>query len=653
MTSQKLNEKIRILNIDINNISIYQLLQEIKKGGILFTPNVDHLVKLQKDGNFYKVYQKANYVVCDSKILFWTSKFLGRPIQEKISGSDFFTKFYSYYKDDESIKIFLLGGTNEVAEQAKEKINTKVNRTIVIGAYSPTLGFEKNEAECQKIIELINNSGVTVLAIGVGAPKQEKWIDKYKEKLPKIKIFLAIGAAIDFESGIQKRAPKWMSNVGLEWLHRLILNPRRLWRRYLVESWLFFWLIFIQFIQKINYKFKNPSSLNFQGSNLLFLQQDENNINNQIKKRKITVAMLGPNLSEKGGMGAVQQQIINGINEVSDELVIKHTSIWDGKTNTLVLFVKALIFFLNQLIKNQVDIVHLHMSERGSVLRHSILALLSFTFSKPVIIHAHGCEFHLFYDNLPKIIQQGLNKVLQNCAYIIALSKSWQNTYINKCNLKAEQALVLYNPVVLPKFIPKRTSSDKITFLFLGKINERKGIFDLFEALALLSSNTQKKVELIIAGDGEIEKAINIVKKLDIEFLITFAGWVNIKQRDELLEKADVFVLPSYNEGLPMALLEAMSWSLPVITTPVGGITEVVTHNETGLLIEPGNIEQLAESMQTLIDDESLRLSLGNAARERANLLNLQDYTHELLNVYYSSLAIQKNANYAKIKEIK
>jgi N-acetylglucosaminyldiphosphoundecaprenol N-acetyl-beta-D-mannosaminyltransferase len=229
--------KINLLNISINNISLSNLLQELtEKGGLIVTPNVDHLVKLQKDANFLKAYKIADYVICDSKIIQYVLKFLGKPIPEKISGSDLFPAFYHYNQDNEDIKIFLLGGIEEVAEQAKVNINQKVAREIVVDALSPSFGFENNSSECLAIIERINQSGANVLAIGVGAPKQEKWIIQYRSLLPNIKTFLPIGATIDFEAGYKPRSPKWMSNIGLEWFYRLISEPKRLWKRYLVES---------------------------------------------------------------------------------------------------------------------------------------------------------------------------------------------------------------------------------------------------------------------------------------------------------------------------------------------------------------------------------------------------------------------------------
>src|ERR687885_1699193 len=237
--------RVKILNISIDNLSQSELLKKLNSG-IVFTPNVDHLMKLQDDVDFLKAYDSASYKLCDSQILFYISRILGTPLKEKISGSDLFPAFYEYHKNNEDIKIFLLGAREGVALEAQKKINSKIGRPIIVGAHSPSFGFEKSEEECLKIIETINQSGATVLAVGVGAPKQENFICKYKDKLPNVKIFLAIGATIDFEAGNIQRAPKWLSEVGLEWLYRLLAEPKRLWKRYLMHGPSFFWLIFKQ-----------------------------------------------------------------------------------------------------------------------------------------------------------------------------------------------------------------------------------------------------------------------------------------------------------------------------------------------------------------------------------------------------------------------
>jgi N-acetylglucosaminyldiphosphoundecaprenol N-acetyl-beta-D-mannosaminyltransferase len=252
---------VTILDIPIHNLSKTELLERLnRKGGVVVTPNVDHLMKLRKDPELQEAYQKADYRICDSKIVQYASIFLGHPIQEKISGSDLFPAFYEYNKNNQKIKIFLLGAETGIARQAQEKINQKVGRKIIVDTYSPPFGFEQDERECQKILELIQSSGATVVAVGLGAPKQEKWIIKYRDRLKKISIFLAIGATIDFEAGNKPRSPKWMSDVGLEWFYRLICEPRRLWKRYLIECLPFVGLVIKQKLTRQILTNKNSST---------------------------------------------------------------------------------------------------------------------------------------------------------------------------------------------------------------------------------------------------------------------------------------------------------------------------------------------------------------------------------------------------------
>lgn len=248
-------DKVQILNMDILSLTSDELLKSLNKG-ILFTINVDHYIKLQNDLDFYDCYKAADWVVCDSRIIFLMAKFLRRPLLEVIPGSSFFSKFYLYHKSNPDIKIFLLGAEEGVAIKAMNNINAKVENNMVVGAHSPTFGFEKNENECFDIIKIIKGSGANVLVVGLGAPKQEKWIAKYKQYLPNINLFMALGATIDFEAGNLKRAPKWVQRFSLEWMYRLIREPGRLWKRYLVDDVAIFPLILKQKFGRYNNPFK-------------------------------------------------------------------------------------------------------------------------------------------------------------------------------------------------------------------------------------------------------------------------------------------------------------------------------------------------------------------------------------------------------------
>lgn len=237
-----LKSTVSILNINILSITQKKLLRQLTSG-ILITPNVDHLIKLQKDKEFYEVYQQADWIICDSKILYLLSKLLKHPLPEAIPGSSFFTAFYEYHKDDSNCKIFLLGAGEGIAAKAQRNINKKVGREIVVGAHSPSYGFEKRPEECEELIRIVNASGANVLLVGVGAPKQEKWIMKYRDRMPNIDIFMGLGATIDFEAGTLKRAPIFWQKIGMEWLYRCLKEPKRLFKRYFIDDMKFFYYL--------------------------------------------------------------------------------------------------------------------------------------------------------------------------------------------------------------------------------------------------------------------------------------------------------------------------------------------------------------------------------------------------------------------------
>lgn len=240
--------KCRVLNIEIDDISPEELLHKFN-GGMLVTPNIDHLVKLQRDHDFYQCYQQAAYTVCDSRILYLLSRalFPSNAVHHQVTGSDFFPAFCEHHARAQSgVKVFLLGGTAESVLSAKNNINRKTNSQIVVGAYSPPFGFEKSPDETIRIIKFIRDSGANTLAIGVGAPKQEKWVCAHRGKMPEVTHYLAIGATIEFESGNLRRAPKWMTTFGLEWLFRLSQEPKRLAKRYLLEDMPIFFLLLKQ-----------------------------------------------------------------------------------------------------------------------------------------------------------------------------------------------------------------------------------------------------------------------------------------------------------------------------------------------------------------------------------------------------------------------
>lgn len=361
-------------------------------------------------------------------------------------------------------------------------------------------------------------------------------------------------------------------------------------------------------------------------------------MNSQVKleRQPLTVIMLGPELEQMGGIATVENLVLD--NAPSDvEIIHIPTHNYGSVVFRLKLFISAVYRAIYLFSTKDIDAVHILLSQRGSALRNAILTLVARAYQKPVIIHAQSSEFHVFYDNLPAVGQLLLRSIFRQCAYFIALSESWKEYYTQSLKLADSQVFVLPNPVQLPSQIPTRLSSKPVTLLFLGRIGQRKGAFDLIQAFAALPDQQKTQAHLLIAGDGEVEKARGMVQELNLTQFVTILDWLNPEQRDAYLAKADVFVLPTNNEGLPLALLEAMGWGLPAVTTPVGGIPEVVTSGKDGILIEPGNIEQLSQAIQSLIEDEDLRLTIGKNARHRVEPLNIHSYCSSLLEIYCSA----------------
>ncbi|ESA37253.1 group 1 glycosyl transferase [Leptolyngbya sp. Heron Island J] len=258
---------------------------------------------------------------------------------------------------------------------------------------------------------------------------------------------------------------------------------------------------------------------------------------------------------------------------------------------------------------------------------------IALVFQKPVLLHTHGSEFHLFYNQLPcflkSIINWGIHK-----SFLISLSDSWEAWYIEHCGLDPQKSFVLKNPVNFPAEILQRTNADEVKIIFLGKINLRKGVFDLLHAFSQLKPQLQAQTSLIFAGSGDNEELLELARSLDIHSHIKLLGWINAVQRDQLLADASIFILPSYNEGLPMALLEAMAFGVPPVTTPVGGIPEVVIDGINGIIVNPGDIKGLTEAMATLISKADLRNKMGYQARESVRPLSTQNYAQSLFEVY-------------------
>ena len=232
--------RIKFMNTCIDNLTMSETLNEIDKliqkkiCSYVVTPNVDHIVRLEKDEELQKVYKNASLILTDGKPLIWISKWYKTPIKEKISGSDLFPKVCELAAN-KNYTMYLLGAAEGVADTAAKNLMKKYPGLNIVGTYSPPFGFEKNKQEMNKIKTQIQDVHPDILIVGLGCPKQEKFMYYHCKELG-VPISFGLGASIDFEAGNIKRAPKWMSNHGLEWLYRFSKEPKRLFKRYFVDD---------------------------------------------------------------------------------------------------------------------------------------------------------------------------------------------------------------------------------------------------------------------------------------------------------------------------------------------------------------------------------------------------------------------------------
>jgi exopolysaccharide biosynthesis WecB/TagA/CpsF family protein len=230
-----MRRKVKLLNAEVDDLSMTELVETFREG-VMLTLHVDSIMKLQRDADFYRLLPRFDVITCDSQILVIAARLLGTPLKERVSGSDYFPLFYQHYANDPSMTIFICGGSPGIADVARRKINAKVGREMVVGTNSPSRNFDREPGEIERIIAEINASGATVLVVGLGGGRQEKFIFRYRHRLPGVKLFLPLGGTIDYEAETLKRPPAWVTNVGLEWLYRVLREPRQRWHRYFVHQ---------------------------------------------------------------------------------------------------------------------------------------------------------------------------------------------------------------------------------------------------------------------------------------------------------------------------------------------------------------------------------------------------------------------------------
>jgi glycosyltransferase involved in cell wall biosynthesis len=360
--------------------------------------------------------------------------------------------------------------------------------------------------------------------------------------------------------------------------------------------------------------------------------------------RTIRVVSVGPAMCVPGGMSRVMELISthlpSHIGYKAISTFTKYTGYNDaeGKAPGRILgqafvffwaFVQVLILALGRR-----TVFHVHVSGGGSILRKGIICVLLRSLRCQYVVHNHQAGDTLFHEWVPLFCQRILLWGLSGAGRMIVLSHFWRDYYSSLLDLPLNRMVLLPNPADLPESIPDRSKREGLNLIFLGRIGVRKGAFDIIRALAALPEDLRSRCRLTMAGDGDTNEARALAEELGCSDRVSITGWIAKADVQQLLVESDVLMLPSYAEGMAMALIEGMSWGLPVVTTGVGGASEFLEQGRNCILVTPGDVPGISDAISELAGNPAFRHHMGCAARETISRFSLDNYIVTLNEVY-------------------
>ncbi|WP_276930290.1 glycosyltransferase family 4 protein [Faecalibaculum rodentium] len=348
------------------------------------------------------------------------------------------------------------------------------------------------------------------------------------------------------------------------------------------------------------------------------------------------VLMIGCDESTKGGMWKVVDNYLTDA-RYGDKVDVEYipTSITGDFWKKILFTWLAYCKILKRFIENKPDILHVHMSERGSVFRKGIIMIAADLCGIKIILHMHGAEFEVWYRNSKCFMQSLVKSIVNRADKVIILGEYWK-PFISTI-YPIEDICVLHNAVEVP--IENKYNTKSKDILFLGVIGKRKGAYDLLYSFYNILNELPQDVRLIYYGPNPENDLLNRIRKLNIETRVIYKGWLPDNQKASVFENVQINVLPSYNEGLPMTILETMAYGIPNISTNVAAIPEVV-NDTNGILINAGDTKQLSESIMELINNSEERIKKsGNAYTTIKKQYSIDIHIDSILKLYKDVLS--------------
>ena len=322
------------------------------------------------------------------------------------------------------------------------------------------------------------------------------------------------------------------------------------------------------------------------------------------------VLFLGVSKKTKGGMTSV---LISYDKYIENMHFIPTWKLGNQLVKVWFAFQAIVRMYLLMLVKKKIEIVHIHVAAYASFDRCKLFIHIAKKFKKKIILHEHAADFREFYKNSKN--KSCIVDTINLCSKFIVLSYSWKEYFVG-IGVHESKIIVLNNVVTPPVGRKTHKPDEKLHLLYMGEVSKRKGCFDMLKAISDHKEFFKDKLLVRIGGnsvDGDIN---SYIKQNDLDSFVRYEGWVSGDLKTECLIWEDVYILPSYNEGLPIAILEAMSYNHPVISTPVGGIPEVVKDNVNGILVNPSNSKEIANAIIYYLNNKDMIIEHGNNAYE-------------------------------------
>lgn len=298
---------------------------------------------------------------------------------------------------------------------------------------------------------------------------------------------------------------------------------------------------------------------------------------------------------------------------------------------------RSLLSLIYMRLRFGLDLVHINMAENGSVLRKSTVLWLSHLLGIPVVLHLHASDFATFFESLPNLGKWAVKKTFSAADQVLVLGGVWRDYVCEELGVPAGSVSILLNAAPGPDAIAPQKGHRELRILFLGRLGRRKGVPELIDALSD-PRLANEDWSATLAGDGEVSKYREEVSKRGLAARIDLPGWVSADASHALLEDASVLVLPSHAEGLPISVIEALAFGLPVVTTPVGAIPDVIENGVNGLLVDAGSSAQIADALLALLGAPELRARLAASSRTTWEArLTIDYYVRALASVWQAA----------------